>query len=886
VALSSGTRLGAYEILSLIGSGGMGEVYRARDMHLKRDVAIKVLADAFAADPDRLARFQREAELLATLSHTNIAAVYGLEKADGITGIVLELIEGATLTDVIARGPLALSDALPIARQIAEALEAAHEKGVIHRDLKPANIKVTPDGKVKVLDFGLAKATDVASGPSLDTTNSPTITSPAMMTEIGVVLGTAPYMAPEQAKGRAVDKRADIWAFGCIVFELLTGQRAFAGKDAADVFVAILTTEPDWNLLPPATPSRMADVLQRCLKKDAHSRLRDVGDARLELEMPDIPPRADQGTRRVSTIGWMLAGVLIGSAAVSALWYTRSKAIVVPNVSHQRLTDFVGMEEFPAISPDGKTVAFTARVHDRRQIWLRLLVGGTPLQVTNDDADHQEPRWAPDSSAIIYYTGADVPETLGTLWEVPALGGTPRRIASASGGGDISPDGRRLAMVQAQHERSILVIAGRDGVGVRSYSLPAEYNFESPRWSPDGQSIALQSDSITDFDKHLYVIALPTGEQREITRADDMKGLAWLPDGSGLVYSSSFGSTVLYPPTFNLRIVGHDGRGDRQLTFGDVSYQQPDVGRSGVVVVSRIHMQSDIWRIPSDRSPADNARNAVRITQQTGQVQVPSLSPDGREMVYLSDSGGHGNLWTASTDGTGIARQITFERDPSVSIGVPVWSPAGDRIVFIRNQEGRTGLWLVGPDGGGIKELVPRATWACWSPNGRWLYYQPSINIPLCIEKIPADGGTPVRVRCDNAGAPAVSDGGTLFYASALSAGVLGWTDFEIRVATPETGAPRTLARIAVGRIPISPLLFHMFLSPDRQWLALPLTDGGTTNLWAVPVTGGAPRPITDFGRRAVVIARRVSWAPDGKSIYAAIADIDADVVLLTGLIR
>jgi Tol biopolymer transport system component len=333
-------------------------------------------------------------------------------------------------------------------------------------------------------------------------------------------------------------------------------------------------------------------------------------------------------------------------------------------------------------------------------------------------------------------------------------------------------------------------------------------------------------------------------------------------------------------------VVARDGSGERQLTFGDLSYEQPDVARSGVIVASQVRMQSDIWKIPFDGSPAENVRDAVRITHQTGHAQTPSLSPDGRQLVYLSDTGGHGNLWIVNADGTGAARQLTFERDPAVSIGVPVWSPNGNRIVFIYSPHGKTGLWVVGSDGGAARELVARGSAACWSPDGRWLYYQPSRSGPSCLEKIPAGGGAAIAVRCDNADAPAVGNDSTLFYAAELTTGVDVGTAFEIRVASPETGPARPLARVAAGRVPVSMFFFHMFLSPDSRWLALPLTDGGTSNLWAAPTAGGALRQVTDFSNRAVVIARRVSWSPDGKSIYAPVADIDADVVLLDGLIR
>ncbi|MBI3048046.1 MAG: serine/threonine protein kinase [Acidobacteria bacterium] len=324
MSLTPGVRLGPYEVLSLLGAGGMGEVYRARDHRLGRDVALKVLPDILARDPDRLARFRREAQVLASLNHPNIAAIYGLEEqsdvASGfsrtIQALVLELVEGPTLVDLIGQrragpsGPaIPIDEALPIARQIADAVEAAHEHGVIHRDLKPANVKVRPDGTVKVLDFGLAKAfgpaeaghyvqQGVGAGFGGDLTASPTMTSPAM-TRLGVILGTAAYMSPEQARGREVDKRADIWAFGCVLYEMLTGRRAFPGGDVSEVLAGVIKSDVDWNALPAHTPSRVRALLRRCLQKDPKHRLRDIGDARLEIEEVSSPhPKRDRSWHR------------------------------------------------------------------------------------------------------------------------------------------------------------------------------------------------------------------------------------------------------------------------------------------------------------------------------------------------------------------------------------------------------------------------------------------------------------------------------------------------------------------------------------------------------------------------------------------------------------
>jgi serine/threonine protein kinase len=333
--LANGTRLGPYEILSAIGAGGMGEVYRARDIRLKRNVAIKVLPDTFSTDRSRVARFQREAEMLATLNHPNIAHIHGLEESGGALALVLELVDGPTLADRIAQGALPLTEVLTIARQLADALDAAHERGIVHRDLKPANIKLTPTASVKVLDFGLAKAnSDEAEVPDLSA--SPTITANA--TRAGLIIGTAAYMSPEQARGQVVDKRADIWAFGCILYELLTGQRAMRGDTVSDILVSVLTEEPDWGRVPASTPPRVVALMQRCLAKDPRDRQRDIGDVRFELKesvseqavTASSQPPLKSVARRVAALAVVLAAI----GGYSRTQYGRAPARSRPGSIH------------------------------------------------------------------------------------------------------------------------------------------------------------------------------------------------------------------------------------------------------------------------------------------------------------------------------------------------------------------------------------------------------------------------------------------------------------------------------------------------------------------------------------------------------------------------
>ena len=476
MALTPGTRLGPYEVIAQLGVGGMGEVYRATDTNLKRQVALKVLPAAVANDPDRLARFQREAEVLAALNHPNIAHIHGLEKADGTFALVMELVEGPTLADRIAKGAIPCDEALPIAKQIAEALEAAHEQGIIHRDLKPANIKVRPDGTVKVLDFGLAKAMDPTGVSGANAMMSPTISMHA--TQAGIILGTAAYMAPEQARGSAVDRRVDLWAFGVVLYEMLTGTRLFEGITISDTLAAVLRAEPDWGKVPADTPVAIRRVLRRCLEKDPKRRVRDAGDVRLEIDDALTAPRAELSptavvpTMRRRIVPFVIASVL-GTAliVVLAMWaVTRPAPEQRPliRLSVDLGPDAVaGRQTTVAISPDGRRIVFPIRsANGTFQLATRLLDQDTPtpLPGTENGAD---PFFSPDGQWIAFaadrklkkisvlggaaVTLCDAPTFRGGSWgddgtivaslngaatlsRIPAAGGTPQPFTKATNG--------------------------------------------------------------------------------------------------------------------------------------------------------------------------------------------------------------------------------------------------------------------------------------------------------------------------------------------------------------------------------------------------------------------------------------------------------------------
>ena len=429
--LTVGSRLGHYDVTALIGEGGMGQVYQATDTKLNRHVALKILPEAFATDPDRLARFQREAQVLASLNHPGIAAIYGIEEANDTRALVLELVEGPTLADRIAQGPIAIDEALPVAKQIAEALEAAHEAGVIHRDLKPANIKVKEDGTVKVLDFGLAKALDTT--PQGDPSQSPTLTAAA--TQMGVIMGTAAYMSPEQASGETTDKRSDIWSFGVVLFEMLTGQRLFTGKTVSHVLGAVLQVEPNWDTLPVPAPQALRKLLRRCLEKDRKRRLRDIGDALTELDeaLTTQPTSETTIAARIQPEGWRVAlpwvaGLLLAIVTGLAGWYMRAPTpprvvrfgISVP--ANEPLQIAANNTDV-AISPDGNRIAYMAGIGNAQQLYVRSLgeLQGTPLA----SGDLFGPFFSPDSEWVGFYDRASG----RTLQRVSVHGGPTAPIA-------------------------------------------------------------------------------------------------------------------------------------------------------------------------------------------------------------------------------------------------------------------------------------------------------------------------------------------------------------------------------------------------------------------------------------------------------------------------
>ncbi len=615
LALTPGTRLGVYDIAAPIGEGGMGQVYRGTDTRLKRQVAIKVLPPSLAGDADRLARFQREAEVLASLNHPNIAAIYGLEDSGGMTALVMELVEGDDLSQRIALGAIPVEEAVPLARQIAEALEAAHEQGIVHRDLKPANIKVRPDGTAKVLDFGLAKALEPAAGSSPNVSQSPTFTTPAM-TQAGMIMGTAAYMSPEQARGRPVDRRTDIWAFGCVLYEMLTGVAAFSRETVTDTLSAITRDEPDWNVHPDIPP-HLNRLLRRCLDKDPRTRLRDIGEARIALVGSNIgdpapfhieagrSPRAPAGAAM-----WAVA-LLLALAASAVTWWIASRRPAADAQSLgpvvTRVTADSGLTTSPTVAPNGSLLAYASdRGGGSMNIWVQPLPDGQPVQISHDDEDAAEPDFSPDGSRIVFRSERNG----GGIYVVPALGGGERFVAAKGRQPRFSPDGKSIAYITGGRGTSSDVWIVDDGGGSPRRLAVDLRDSVAPVWSPDGAFLAIAAtrgpDAAAIRDWWLVNVQSGAATAMATVAAFERAGLssnagpaAWV--NGEILFSASTGDVS------SLWAIGvsSDGRtvigSPRRLTAGVGTDGTPSVarGRDGLTVYyANKDERANLYRLP------------------------------------------------------------------------------------------------------------------------------------------------------------------------------------------------------------------------------------------------------------------------------------------------
>jgi serine/threonine-protein kinase len=682
LVLPTGTRLGPYEIVSPLGAGGMGEVYRARDSKLGRSVAIKVLPSEVARDPEALDRFRREAKVLASLNHPNIASIYGFEDSDR-PGLVMELVEGPTLADRILAGPVSVEEALIIAKQVCEALEYAHERGIVHRDVKPANIKVAADGTVKLLDFGLAKALEDLV-VNADLSNSPTFTH--MPTQAGLILGTAAYMSPEQAKGRPLDRRSDVWAFGCVLFEMLTGKTVFSGESVTDTLAEIIKAEPDWSLLPANTPKPIRILLRRCLKKDVKQRLQAIGEARIAIEEVLAVPAGTHGEetenakagtaerRSHSLVGW-IGGFFIGAVLTAAVawWATRSGSVPAA-MQFSAVTSFAGVQAQPTLSPDGRSIVFISNRDGHYNVYVGLVHGGELVQITHDAGLKSRPSWSPDGSTLAYAQLNDS----GTMdiWEVAALGGPPHKVILNATDPAWTPDGSSL--VYQNIADGAIWTSGVAGENPRLLVRmePGSMGTE-PRISPDGKMVAIAVRGAANAPySDLEVADLTTGKVR---LRDQDEGLAlspaWSPDSSAIYFSSSRGGTL------NIWKIGADGRGLRQVTAGEGDDTELDVSSDGKrLVFATLRLNIGLVQFDSQAKPGESGAKVLAADPARNEFG-PAYSPDGTHLAFFTNLKGVENESIGVADANG-ANAVQLVRDSRLNV-FPRWSPDGTHLIFL-----------------------------------------------------------------------------------------------------------------------------------------------------------------------------------------------------------
>ena len=773
-----GRSIGPYQVSSLIGTGGMGEVYSARDTKLNRLVAIKVLLPALSRDPDRLARFTREAQVLASLNHPHIAQIHGFENAGGLHALVMELVDGPTLADRIAQGGIPIHERLTIANQIADAIGAAHKEGIIHRDLKPANIKIRPDGTVKVLDFGLAKAIGSASRDSTDATRVPA--SGMRATQLGVIVGTAAYMSPEQARGMAVDKRTDVWAFGCVLYETLTGRAAFPGETVPDTIVAILEREPDWSALPADTPSSVRHLLRRCLEKDVDRRLRDIGEARAGLEaLAATPPRHSRPTYRVVALNGL--ALLAVAAGIAVFYSTRPSAPVTSPSEYTQLTNFTDAATAPSLSPDGRMVAFK-RGEDsflsNGDIYVKLLPDGEAVKLTAEPTRRYGPVFTPDGSRIAY---TQVTAGSWDTWTVPVLGGQPTRfLPNASGltwiadkrvlfseiktglhmGIVTATDGRaesreiyvhpdEHAMAHYSYlspdRRSVLVVemTGAHAFTGRCRLVPFDGRSSgrlvgpqgtclAAAWAPDGQWMYFSA--VVGGSSHIWRQKFPDGAPEQITFGPaEEEGIALAADGRSLVTSVGTRRSAIWI---------HDAAGQRAILSEGYAVA-PRLSRDGTRVFYLL--VRDWWLSARGRVAASAELRALDLKSGKSEsvlsgmsVSDYEISRDEKEVAFTTtDANGASQIWLAALDRRTPPRQIA-QRGDQVSFG------AEEELVF-RSVAENNSLIRIRKDGTGRSRVAAMTVLDKFgvSPDGKWVIASVAARGTLAL---PVNGGTPTRV--------------------------------------------------------------------------------------------------------------------------------------------
>jgi eukaryotic-like serine/threonine-protein kinase len=779
MTIAAGTRLGRYEIRTPIGEGGMGEVYLARDAKLNRDVAIKILPEAFAQDSDRLARFKREAQVLASLNHPNIASIYGLEESNGFMALAMELVEGPTLADRLATGPIPIDEAMVIARQIAAGLEAAHERNIIHRDIKPANIKVNDDDAVKVLDFGLAKVF-VDEAPQADLSHSPTLVKG---TQAGVILGTAAYMSPEQAKGKVVDKRSDVWAFGCVLFEMLTGKQSFSGETLTDILASVVRAEPDWDLLPASTPEAIRRLLRRCLTKDPKQRLRDIGEARITIEnfqsgkseeiaettIRNKPPPLKR------TLLWVAGIALAFILGGSGMWLLRPVSSEMPLRKTELQIPGLDLSIYSGytISPNAKSIAYVGN----HRLWIRDLDRLEPREVPNTEAA-SHPFWSPDSAYVGYVIGKK-------MWKVSSAGAGTTAITDLP---DIF-----------------------SGAGAAS-------------WRADGVII------FTTGDSGLMQVPAQGGDPTPLLNVgadeEDFHDASLLPDGRGVLFAVH--RSVQGVDTIAL----FDGKSRKNLIQIDGQrIGHPVYSRTGHVLFERRMTNPGIWALPFSLNRMEVTGEPFLVVPGAG---APRVADDGTLVFGFGEAGAPTRLVWMDRKGK-IVNNIQPEPLPFQLPSLRL-SPDGKQLVQATRESGKTDYWIVNV----ARSTRTRLTfdnsargWFCgWTPDGQRVMYASGDTPPLYkIRLKAADGSGEAREFLNGLDAAFSPDGKLVVYSAPERQ--QSQQDWDLWYVGTEPGAkPQPFLVTPKDQR-------YADFSPDGNYLAYASNESGRYEVYVKPFSNG-----------------------------------------------
>lgn len=877
MSLSPGTRLGPYEILAQVGAGGMGEVYRARDPRLQREVAIKVLPPALASDADRLSRFEREARSASALNHPNIVTIHEIGEAGAVRFLVMELVSGSTLRDLLSNGPLPIRRLLQISAQIADGLARAHSAGIVHRDLKPENLMLTSDGVVKILDFGLAKL----EPPRQEAGVLSQLDTEPGRTQPGVVVGTAGYMSPEQASGAPVDFRSDQFSFGVILHEMATGRNAFLRPSAVETMAAIVRDEPPLlGTTRPETPVPLRWAVERCLSKSPRERYASTEDLardlatlrdRLSETAPTehVPP--PPSVRRALAAGWAFSLLLLALLVVSSLRRRESSSPPAGvDATLSQLTNYGEDEESGALSPDGRQFAFVSGKGGSRDIWVRQVAGGEPLQVTRDAAVETDLVYAPDGETLYYATlGAERP----TIWRIPVLGGTPRRIVEGARYPCPAADGKRLAWVRASTpdflfwvDPGAIEIGGADGSSARK--VHEGRGIGPLSWSRDGRRLAFTTAAFFET-RNLHLLDVESGRDSSLTRfpSGSVNSQAWLPDGRSLVFSRASSGGPL-DSTADLGIVSDIGNVLRRLTLADnTRFVGPHVAADGKRLLATTETsQHEVWRIPLGSDPEANGRNAVRLLDGAGDPFWTQVSRDGSTLLFNSRAAGTRNLWTMPLGG-GSARQITFLAGNAPTHSA--LSPDGSRVAYASHQSGVSKIWVANIDGSGAVQLTDGAApdfWPTWSPDARWIAFGSLRGGAPQLWKVPSTGGKAEAIT---------REGGFRGDWSPVDNRIVHWQAGQLQVVNADSGA-------VLLRVPARDLAWTLPVwSPDgRTFSAMREEGSGTTSLWTFDARTGERRLAAVLPAKFHALFR-ASWDRSGQSLIVNRDKTVSHIVLL-----